>query len=152
MKKTYFRFYDQLPEPIRGWAKENWDEKFTGKHVPETLLSAIYWGFNWEKSPQGESFWYFVYNKCTSKSLLTDAKKNFPELFKPAKTSHRNKIMVKPRKDGSWMFSPVGGNGKKLNHQYSNKYGAIRAAKAFKIQMANATIIDEKGNKIEFDL
>lgn len=154
MKKTYYHFYDQLPEPIRSWAKENWDEKIAKRMTkkPTDLEDAIFDGFVWITSKEGGSFWDFVENNCESKTLLTDAKKKFPELFKPAKTSHRNKIMIKKRKDGSWMFSPVGGNGEKLNDRYASKSNAIRAAKAFKIQMANATIIDEKGNKIEFDL
>lgn len=54
-------------------------------------------------------------------------------------------IQVKKLKNGYFKFTPVGGNGEKLNDQYTRRNNCVAAAKEFKKQIAAAVIVDEKG-------
>jgi len=60
LKELCFKFYDELPEPYRTQAKNNWNAIFCAKHHDEfgdimDLEDAIIYGFDWEESP--EDYW-----------------------------------------------------------------------------------------------
>ena len=54
MKKTILEWYEQLPEPIRSQAIENYDgtKRLVGCYS-EAIGSGIYWG----DTPQGYAYW-----------------------------------------------------------------------------------------------
>ena len=45
-QEKYFAFYDQLPEPYRTQAKENYDDDFSSD-IPRRLKQALGAGFEW---------------------------------------------------------------------------------------------------------
>ncbi len=59
MKKTAREWFAELPQPTREKALDNADKEISGKF--KSLDEAILYGFNWEKTPEGPSFWYDVY-------------------------------------------------------------------------------------------
>ncbi len=62
LKQIYFKLYDELPEPYRTQAKDNWNYEFTEERFPDDLEGAVIFGFDWEESPQGEDYWNDVSN------------------------------------------------------------------------------------------
>lgn len=52
--KLILDWYDQLPEPIRSQAIENYDGMYKGA---EYLARAISLGFVWSKTDQGRQYW-----------------------------------------------------------------------------------------------
>ena len=63
LREVYYNFYDQLPEPYRSQAKENWDytcAKDIG--IPIDLNRALCKGFSWKHAPQGREYWKNVWN------------------------------------------------------------------------------------------
>lgn len=59
MKKTAREWFAELPQPTREKALANADEEILEKF--KSLAEGILYGFNWEKSQEGPSFWYDVY-------------------------------------------------------------------------------------------
>lgn len=59
MKKTAREWFAELPQPTREKALANASEEISEKF--KSLAEAILYGFNWEKSQEGPSFWYDVY-------------------------------------------------------------------------------------------
>lgn len=58
LKEIYFGFYDQLNEPERSEAKENWSYEWAkNTEVPDKLTMAIFYGFNWTPTKQGSDYW-----------------------------------------------------------------------------------------------
>lgn len=63
LRSLYFKFYDRIIEPYRNELKKNWDFDFAKnifkhEHIKTMNLKyAIYYGFDWEKSPQGHDYW-----------------------------------------------------------------------------------------------
>lgn len=55
------KFFEQLREPERSEAIENYDEDYP-KNVPLTLRRALVSGFEWGKSKQGCEYWDELYN------------------------------------------------------------------------------------------
>jgi len=69
LQQLYFQFYDQLPEPYRTQAKENWDWKF--ENITEEvscIYIAIFNGFSWSNSKEGVMYWHNLYR------MLLDSK------------------------------------------------------------------------------
>lgn len=53
LQAIYFGFYDQLPEPWRSEAKENWDYEFANyTFIPETVDEAIIFGWPWRRNDE----------------------------------------------------------------------------------------------------
>jgi len=59
LKETYFRLYDQLPEPYRSLAKDNLEPSAAQSQpeTPKTLLHALYDGFVWSDTDEGHAYW-----------------------------------------------------------------------------------------------
>jgi len=58
-EKTAKEWFEQLPEPIRTQAIENTKhaQPYTGDNIFESLYSALFGGFNWDLTKQGEEYW-----------------------------------------------------------------------------------------------
>ena len=65
LKNIYFSFYDQLDEPEKTKAKNNWDIEFAMKHsIPKTISDAIIKGFHWVVGSSGSAYyWNKIYKK-----------------------------------------------------------------------------------------
>lgn len=67
--RPILEWYEQLPEPIRSQAIENYDPDFS-KLVDEmasSSVNAIWWGFDWEETEekgQGLDYWFEVCNRA----------------------------------------------------------------------------------------
>lgn len=61
IQQVYFKFYDELPEPYRTQAKDNWrydiDDSF-----PVSKHEALVFGFSFCDSPQGCDYWVSFIN------------------------------------------------------------------------------------------
>lgn len=68
MKKTILEWYEQLPEPIRSQATENYNGN---SGLVYNRASAIMYGFNWTISPQGYSYWNEIYKRAKQGELDT---------------------------------------------------------------------------------
>jgi len=55
-QEKYFAFYDQLPEPYRTQAKENYDDDFSSDN-PRSLRKALTLGFSWGRTSQDADYW-----------------------------------------------------------------------------------------------
>lgn len=61
LKEIYIDFYNQLKEPYKTQAIDNFDSDFAKAFsLPNTLQGAIAGGFYWLKSPQGQVYWHNV--------------------------------------------------------------------------------------------
>ena len=58
LTNLYFSFYDQLPEPYKTQAKDNFDiaEALTMRD-PKNISQALSKGFYWRETPEGDSYW-----------------------------------------------------------------------------------------------
>jgi len=74
LKELYFKFYDELPEPYRTKAKDNWNYEFTGESLVDDLEDALLHGFDWEESPEGEDYWCYVINGTFKKETKKETK------------------------------------------------------------------------------
>ena len=64
LKKIYFDFYDQMEEPERSEAKENYDYQCAKiESVPTDIYPAICLGFNWNETKQCYEYWSIINNK-----------------------------------------------------------------------------------------
>jgi len=54
--RVTLEFYQQLKEPERSEAIANFEEEWTSR-VPINLKESIYYGFNWNMSPQEVTYW-----------------------------------------------------------------------------------------------
>jgi hypothetical protein len=72
--KTIKEYLEELPEPWRSQALENYDPKFH-PHTKTTssLESAISWAFDWSESPEGHEYW------STAHDSIIDGKPLVPE-------------------------------------------------------------------------
>jgi len=58
LQSTYFAFYDQLPEPYKTQAKNNFDIEVAINYViPKTIIEAVINGFSWGKVPEKSDYW-----------------------------------------------------------------------------------------------
>lgn len=57
LQAAYFSFYDQLNEPERSQAKENWDYEYPDICVPKTLICAFETGLDWDKTNESFDYW-----------------------------------------------------------------------------------------------
>ena len=64
LKKIYFDFYDQMEEPERSEAKENYDYQCAKiESVPTDIYTAICLGFSWNETKQCYEYWSIINNK-----------------------------------------------------------------------------------------
>ena len=64
LKKIYFDFYDQMEEPERSEAKENYDYQCAKiESVPTDIYPAICLGFSWNETKQCYEYWSIINNK-----------------------------------------------------------------------------------------
>lgn len=67
MKKNALQWFEQLPEPIRTQAKENWeksemdDKNDLFERIEESIDT-----FVWRRTPQGDDYWANIYNRAIS--------------------------------------------------------------------------------------
>ena len=62
--KVYYDFYQQLDEPYKSQAIENYNEGFSFKFAtPEKLSTSIINGFSWHYSPEKDEYWQILYDK-----------------------------------------------------------------------------------------
>lgn len=67
LQAVYFGFYDQLNEPERTEAKENWSYLFTMDYsYPNDLSDSIVRGFGWENQKQSVDYWINIHNLVLS--------------------------------------------------------------------------------------
>ena len=59
MQKTIIEWFDLLPQVLKRLALEN-IEKNNSVVLKDSLRFALSGAFNWEKTPQGHSFWFFL--------------------------------------------------------------------------------------------
>ena len=59
MVKTRLEWYQDLPEDIRERAVRNTEERYL-RFKKESFRDAIYGGFTWLDSPEGQEFWMHV--------------------------------------------------------------------------------------------
>lgn len=64
IKELYFGFYDQMDEPERSEAKENWNY---GDLDCDSIAEALYGGFSWNGTPQGHNYWIGIKDKYVNK-------------------------------------------------------------------------------------
>lgn len=57
---TIIYYLNQLPEPYRSEALENYDFSFAGNKQPPSPNEALAMAFDWRKSKQGQSYWLTV--------------------------------------------------------------------------------------------
>lgn len=57
---TIIYYLNQLPEPYRSEALENYDFSFAGNQQPTTPIDALAMAFDWRKSKQGHTYWLGV--------------------------------------------------------------------------------------------
>lgn len=66
--KPILDWYDQLPEPIRSQAIENYDEEGAISPVDglnrASFSAAIHGGFSWYKTPEGHEYWANIFYKA----------------------------------------------------------------------------------------
>lgn len=55
-KKATFKFFDEFPEPYKGQAKDNYEERFVPE-IPVNKIRALHGGFDWDLSKQGRDYW-----------------------------------------------------------------------------------------------
>ena len=58
-EKTIIEWFNLLPPVLRKLALEN-IKKGNGEIIENSLRFALSGAFNWEKTPQGHSFWFFL--------------------------------------------------------------------------------------------
>lgn len=58
--QTIIYYLNQLPEPYRTEALENYDFSFAGNNYPPTPNEALAMAFDWRKSKQGQTYWLGV--------------------------------------------------------------------------------------------
>ena len=64
LKKIYFDFYDQMEEPERSEAKENYDYQCAKiESVPTDIYPARCLGFSWNETKQCYEYWSIINNK-----------------------------------------------------------------------------------------
>jgi len=64
LKNIYFSLYDQMKEPEKSQAKNNFDIERTMEYpIPETISDAIEFGFQWVKTPEGFIYWDKIHNR-----------------------------------------------------------------------------------------
>ena len=66
------KFFEQLKEPERSEAIENYDESYSC--VPDTITEAISHGFDWAKSKQGLKYWENIYGAMSKSEILVFGK------------------------------------------------------------------------------
>ena len=58
LRKIYFALYDQMDEPERSQAKENWSDEWAKYKIKPTNISDSLWaGCIWDKTPQKHEYW-----------------------------------------------------------------------------------------------
>lgn len=61
--KPILTWYEDLPEPIRSQAIENYD----GTDIHQrSIAGAIFMGMAWLTTPQGAEYWADIYNRANS--------------------------------------------------------------------------------------
>lgn len=59
--KPILEWYEDLPEPIRSQAIENYNPNYAPKNTDvENLHDAIDLGFWWMSSPEGDKYWHDI--------------------------------------------------------------------------------------------
>jgi len=89
LKDIYFSFYDQMDEPERSRAKQNFDiEKVINLGVPSHLLKAIEYSSadDWQKNEEEAKYWGKVYSNYTRKHLKRIYFLFYDQLDEPYKT------------------------------------------------------------------
>lgn len=74
LKKTYFKFYGDLPKLLGEWACANFDETYAKKrNSPESLYWAINEGWNWKNSKHGDyKLWQLVIDNANNRDKLIE--------------------------------------------------------------------------------
>jgi len=66
LKSVFFSLYNQLPEPERSKAKNNFDIKFLIEYatgIQKTISFAIRFGFKWDETFEGFDYWDTLWEK-----------------------------------------------------------------------------------------
>lgn len=68
--KTIREWLEELPEPYRTQALENFDIEGIDNILVSTLADAINKGFIWFTTPQGEPYWFNIHRKIYKNESL----------------------------------------------------------------------------------
>ena len=64
LKSIYFSFYDQMNEPEKSQAKNNFNiEAPMSNDIPKSISDAIGCGFYWFETPEGNKYWNIIFVK-----------------------------------------------------------------------------------------
>lgn len=75
-KRVTLQFFEQLKEPERSEAIENFDESFD-RQIPDCLVDALDRGFNFDNTKQGHKYWFDITLDIESGRYLRGKKKPF---------------------------------------------------------------------------
>ncbi len=64
--KPILTWFEDLPEPYRSQAIENYNSEYLGKSACDNLHQALYWGFNWSGTEQGGWYWCDIRDRALS--------------------------------------------------------------------------------------
>lgn len=105
LKDIYFGFYDQLNEPERSEAKQNWDYD-RAKHVQVRveIHNCIFAGFVWSKTKQGEEYWLNIDMQLHNKEYRF---KNNSSKFKDITEAICELLEEKDKRYGSALDNPL---------------------------------------------
>jgi hypothetical protein len=72
--KTILEWLNTLPSPIKERAVRNYDPNCSRNHDRNNVTEALEWAFWWDKSPEGNDYWYKVFNGyyTEAEALLQD--------------------------------------------------------------------------------
>ena len=97
LKDIYFGFYDQLNEPERSEAKENWDYEFCSHNIiPTTLGFAIGLGFDFQDV---RHYWINIIDKYRNKPKIIFMTKDTQELHFNNFVEQQKSILLKKGND-----------------------------------------------------
>ena len=69
--KTIKQWLEELPEPYRTQALENYQDFFYQDEEPINYISdAINWAFRWESSKEGYDYWFNFWEKLSKNNLV----------------------------------------------------------------------------------
>lgn len=95
LRDTYFGFYDQLNEPERSEAKENWDYEFCSEtKVPTSANEAIYCGFDFQDT---RHYWVNIIYKYFKKE--NTVKENKPNIMTREKQEAHFEAFVQKQRE-----------------------------------------------------
>jgi hypothetical protein len=106
LRDIYFGFYDQLNEPERSEAKDNWDYEFCPNGVPNCVRYAIAFGFDWKEVKQKASYWDNIDDLLLNKTYEFKIKAN-NSFFKEITEGICELLEEKDKRYGSALDNPL---------------------------------------------